>query len=309
MSSVVHRYHDGTKHHFHQFARSLGYLDWASQPAPFRSFAGAPVFALFPSPDASRRGVFTASGDLQRAVRSDLCLSSRSALPRLAMCCGTRSACQPGNSIATRAIRRFEQLRMVPSRVKGDGSGTELVERRWPLRVNPSSGNLHPTEGYLVCGALPGLASSPPSTTTPPIATSLEQRCAFDADAWASACAGRTDVVLMALTSIHWREAWKYGERAFRYCQHDLGHAIAAIVVAAAMHGWRVRIVPAWSHRAVASLTGLDRDEDFVEAEREEPACLLAIGPDDVPAPVWSGGERLVAAAASWDNGRDARAN
>ena len=36
----VHRYHDGTKHHFHRFARSLGYLDWASQPNPFRSFAG-----------------------------------------------------------------------------------------------------------------------------------------------------------------------------------------------------------------------------------------------------------------------------
>jgi len=31
----------------------------------------------------------------------------------------------------------------------------------------------------------------------------------------------------LALTSIPWREAWKYGERAFRYCQHDLGHALA----------------------------------------------------------------------------------
>ena len=29
------------------------------------------------------------------------------------------------------------------------------------------------------------------------------------------------------LSSIHWREAWKYGERAFRYCQHDIGHAWA----------------------------------------------------------------------------------
>ena len=31
---AVHRYHDGTKHHFTRFARSLGYLDWASQPNP-----------------------------------------------------------------------------------------------------------------------------------------------------------------------------------------------------------------------------------------------------------------------------------
>ena len=26
---AVHRYHDGTKHHFTRFARSLGHLDWA----------------------------------------------------------------------------------------------------------------------------------------------------------------------------------------------------------------------------------------------------------------------------------------
>jgi len=34
--------------------------------------------------------------------------------------------------------------------------------------------------------------------------------------------------ILLGLSSIHWREAWKYGERAFRYCQHDIGHAIAS---------------------------------------------------------------------------------
>src|SRR5437660_12483691 len=35
------------------------------------------------------------------------------------------------------------------------------------------------------------------------------------------------DSFLVGLSSIHWREAWKYGERAFRYCQHDVGHALA----------------------------------------------------------------------------------
>ena len=111
-------------------------------------------------------------------------------------------------------------------------------------------------------------------------------------------------VCLIALTSIHWREAWKYGERAFRYCQHDLGHAIAAIRIAAALAGLGARILPDWSHADIASLTGIDRDEDFVDAEREEPACLLEIGPmggqqspgvsrgallDAVRAGVWTG--------------------
>ena len=48
--ATVDRYHDGTKHHFQQFARSLGYLDWASQPRPFRGFAEAPIFPLYPTP-------------------------------------------------------------------------------------------------------------------------------------------------------------------------------------------------------------------------------------------------------------------
>ena len=39
---------------------------------------------------------------------------------------------------------------------------------------------------------------------------------------------------LLGLSSVYWREAWKYGERAFRYCQHDAGHAIGTVRIAAA---------------------------------------------------------------------------
>jgi nitroreductase len=99
----------------------------------------------------------------------------------------------------------------------------------------------------------------------------LERRCAF-------AASGPDDLFIVALTSIHWREAWKYGERAFRYCQHDLGHAIAAVRIAAAIAGRRAEMLPDWSHRDIAALTGIDRDQDFVEAEREEPGCLMVVG-------------------------------
>src|SRR3954465_3777800 len=53
---AVYRYHDGTKHHFHRFAQSLGYLDWASQPRPFRRFANTPVFPLYPGPGGAADG-------------------------------------------------------------------------------------------------------------------------------------------------------------------------------------------------------------------------------------------------------------
>ena len=44
--SSVFAYHEATKHHFDRYARGPGYLDWASQPDPFRRYDGAPVIAL-----------------------------------------------------------------------------------------------------------------------------------------------------------------------------------------------------------------------------------------------------------------------
>jgi len=39
-------YHDRTKHHPERYARGPGGLDWATQPDPFRRFAGSPVLNL-----------------------------------------------------------------------------------------------------------------------------------------------------------------------------------------------------------------------------------------------------------------------
>src|SRR5215208_5432202 len=39
-------YHERTKHHPNGYAASLGYLDWANQPDPFRTYAGAAVTPL-----------------------------------------------------------------------------------------------------------------------------------------------------------------------------------------------------------------------------------------------------------------------
>jgi nitroreductase len=89
--------------------------------------------------------------------------------------------------------------------------------------------------------------------------------------------------ILVGLTSIHWREAWKYGERGYRYCQHDLGHAIGSLRYAAALLGWRAALLP-WSDADIAALLGLDRDRDFAPAEREAPGCVAVVMPGDAPA-------------------------
>jgi SagB-type dehydrogenase family enzyme len=252
---TVCRYHDGTKHHFHAFARSLGYLDWASQPRPFRGFSDTPVVPLYPSPEALADGYAP-----RPATFDEACSRALAPAPFSAPALGDMLR----HALGLSAWKRF-------------GSS------RWSLRVNPSSGNLHPTEAYVICGPLPGLAAGPAVYHYAADRHALEVRCAFDGGVWDGAFGVRQDVLLVALTSIHWREAWKYGERAFRYCQHDIGHAVAAISVAASLIGWRAVLLPAWSHRAIGAVTGIDRDQDFTDAEREEPGCILAVAAAEPP--------------------------
>ena len=66
----------------------------------------------------------------------------------------------------------------------------QFGESRWALRVNPSSGNLHPTEAYVVAGAIAGLGDAPGVYHYAPDRHALERRCAFDAAAWPAAVDG-----------------------------------------------------------------------------------------------------------------------
>ena len=86
----------------------------------------------------------------------------------------------------------------------------------------------------------------------------------------------------IGLSAVMWREAWKYGERAFRYCQLDTGHAIGAISYAAQTLGWVLIEQKNMTSDKLAHLLGVDRDTDFPahrqpETEREEAEVLLSV--------------------------------
>jgi SagB-type dehydrogenase family enzyme len=238
----------------------LGYLDWATQPDPFRRFPGAPVTPLSHAVVAGERRYVSLYE-------------------------------QPGGPTACpfddRAIAEFLRCSM------GLSAWKQYRQTRWALRVNPSSGNLHPTEAYLLWqGDVYHYA---------PREHALEHRARLDRRAW-DAFAGGHDGFLVALTSILWREAWKYGERAFRYCQHDTGHALAAMRIAASLLGWNLTILPRWSDSHLSTLLGLDRDSDFGEAEREEPELIAVVTGGQVATWLSSEPAPLVDAArnASW---------
>ncbi len=122
-------YHDQSKHHVHRHARSLGYLDWATQPDPFRRYEGAPRFMLDeveptgePTHDVVLAGLDVPARACDRLTISQLFYDSL-------------------------ALSAWKE---VPA-----------TGARWSLRTNPSSGNLHPTEGCLLAGAIEGINDRP----------------------------------------------------------------------------------------------------------------------------------------------------
>ncbi|OIQ71718.1 nitroreductase family protein [mine drainage metagenome] len=147
---------------------------------------------------------------------------------------------------------------------------------RWALRCNPSSGNLHPTEAYILSRNVPGIVDGLHHYLSRDHV--LELRCQSNSRSEAPAR------LWVGLSSVQWREAWKYGERAFRYCQLDTGHAVGALRYAAELLGWVLAEQRQVGGVTLAHLLGLDRAQDFpsprhVATEREEAEILLAVSP------------------------------
>ena len=242
-------YHDRTKHHPERYALGPGGLDWATQPNPFRRFDGSPVLKL------------------PLSVHDDT--------PAAAVLFGADAT--PPRPLNLGSLGLFLELSM------GLSARKEIPGNSWYLRMNPSSGNLHPTEAYVVLPALEWLQGGAGVYHYAPLAHALEQRARRSQRAKSN-----TGGFCVGLTSITWREAWKYGERAFRYCQHDVGHALAALRYAAAALGWRAELLQEWDDSQLAVLLGLDRPEDFADAERETPELLVRVMVNGKSEPVQS---------------------
>jgi SagB-type dehydrogenase family enzyme len=235
-------YHRRTKHQLNAYAKGPASLDWDDQPDPFRRFEGCETVRLpLPGQDVAWR-----FGDLDRPGEI------------------------PAQAFNLDTLGLFLELALGLSAWKQYGPD------RWALRCNPSSGNLHPTEAYVVCTD----ASILPAGVYHYLSHDhlLEKRCRFTPERIEPA-------LFIGLSSIHWREAWKYGERAFRYCQHDIGHALAALSYAAACLGWRIELLGETADADLASWLGLNRSGDFVEQEREAPDlyCRLHVNTHDRP--------------------------
>ncbi len=248
---VVKQYHEQTKHDFHRYARSLGYLDWANQPDPFRRYEGAPLFRL----------PLLRADDDPSSPPYDALFQHNSIVPQ---------------KFNLSSLSRLLEYSLSITAWKEYGGN------RWALRANPSSGNLHPTEGYVLIRETPDLPLEPGLYHYTPREHGLEQRMRGPSTSIETLLRPfPPQSFLIGLSSIHWREAWKYGERAFRYCQHDIGHAIGTFRIAAATLGWRMVVLTGMDDHSVAALLGLNRLHEFEQAEPEFPELIGVVFPND----------------------------
>ena len=236
---TVFRYHETTKHSQKRYARSLGYMDWATQPDPFRIYKGAKNIQLPLSFDNPTPPYSLLDDDL------------------------------PSAPVIKESISQLLQFSLGIAAWKSSGGSS------WAVRCNASSGNLHPTESYLI---LPPMMDNPKSTLShyAPKNHALEVLAEFDTEFFDTL---EEDSFLIALSSVAWREAWKYGERAFRYVQLDAGHAWHALVISAKMLGWNITRADNVSDEDLARIIGLDQDERFFEDEK--PDMLLIISKEE----------------------------
>ncbi|GLZ84124.1 hypothetical protein Pres01_01750 [Metapseudomonas resinovorans] len=242
MNDAVRGYHELSKHRPDRFAPGPGQLDWATQPAPFRRYSGARLLELLHRP-------------LEETPPYDAVFAAPVGEPA---------------PLSRDSISQLLYDSLAISAWKEAGAS------KWALRVNPSSGNLHPTEAYLL---LPPGAVEEGGVLAhyAPDAHALEVRAELPGPLSTQLSAALPPGgFLLGLASIPWREAWKYGERAYRYCQHDLGHALAALAIAASALGWQVRVMTGVAEGTLDGLLGLDRP-GFVEPEFAD--ALLWIGP------------------------------
>lgn len=239
----VFHYHERTKHHPRRYAASPGFLDWPNEPEPFRRYEGARLLSLplgNKDPDVEYEDIYKRDNN-------------------------------SFHPFSMEGISKFLELSLGLSAWKSYDGTT------WALRMNPSSGNLHPTEAYAILGPVPESNNLGGVYHYSPYLHALELRAEFDDGLWLKIIEHfGTEGFLIGLSSIYWRESWKYGERAFRYCHQDIGHAMAALSFAGNLLGWKITCLNALSDDDIGTLLGFQKTS-WIRFEEEHPEVLFFV--------------------------------
>lgn len=237
--SIAEYYHERTKYAPETIAAQSQGLDWETQPVPFKEYKWGRDYPL--KPYLVERSRTVCAGE-----------SSRACLP------------QPGSeAFQTAWWERLSRLLFcsygLTARIP-----TPTGEPTY-LRAAPSAGGLYPAEIYLIArGTAPlpaGLYNYQPRTHS--------LLCFWDNSPWSdlrAACFWHPalDAVDLALviTSVFYRSAWRYQDRAYRRICLDIGHLLGNLELAAACNDWRPHLLTGFADDRLNQLLYLDPDQE-----------------------------------------------
>jgi SagB-type dehydrogenase family enzyme len=222
--SIAQHYHDRTKYDPQTIASKNKQLDWEQQPLPFKEYKIGVSFDLKPY-------LKTAS----EALSPDKDVKMWQRLSRLLMC----------SYGLTAKIPTF--------------SGFHY------LRTAPSAGGLYPGEVYLISrgtSLLPAGLYNYQSRSHSllhfwdnEVWNALQKACFFHpALEGVKLCLG--------ITSVFFRSAWRYEDRAYRRIFLDTGHLLGNIELACSLNDYRSHLIGGFADRAVNELLYLDGEQE-----------------------------------------------
>src|SRR5499427_3290348 len=242
------RYHDLSKHR--RGRRLGGRMDPANRPLPFKVYRDVPLLPFAESWDTLTEPATEAlsgQGPLTRRqpTRADV-----------------ERVCRFSNGVL-----RWRQASWLPG-------------GRMAFRAAPCTGALYHIELYLACTDIEGLPAG------------LYQYCARDSgfrrlrggdwravliEAAAGEMATAEAPAVLLMTSTFWRNAWKYGARAYRHTYWDGGVVLANALAAAQALQLRATVVMGFVDAAVNALID-------IEPDREAAIAMVPLG-EGAPAP------------------------
>lgn len=137
-------------------------------------------------------------------------------------------------------------------------------------RLNvPSAGNLHPIEIYLQLRKVPGKMGGIYHLDVEKRELVLIQEIGKEGLEPYLGYEIRQEGVIVMLSTVYFRSAWKYGKRAWRYQLLDMGHQIGALIAAATFYDKPLQFCKESDFNALNQLLGF--------GEQEQMLCMAAL--------------------------------
>lgn len=210
------------------------YLDWDNKPKPFKFYTEIPSIPLptdFPLPN---RNVITMKEANQITSLENPKINTRLLSSLLFFTSGI-----------TRQIT--------------------LPHGKYYMRAAPATGALYPIETYIVCENIDGLQAGVYHFC--PGEFSLTRLREGDYRQFLSEAAGFEQVIknsplIIILTSIAWRNAWKYQARSYRHWFWDSGVIVANLIATASSFGFDTKLIAGYIDKFVNELLCLEENKE-----------------------------------------------